>query len=213
MTGSRCKHCLRPGTHCLCGLVKKVSSQSRVLILQHTSERKHALNTGRLAVLGLENAELWVGETFPDLASRVAQAENAHLLFPGPGARLPAPLEPANGDSPILLIVPDGTWRKARKILYANPLLNTLPRLGLSEGPASRYRLRKTDRPDAVSTVEAIVRTLSLLEPEQDFQPVLRPFDALIEQQISAMGADAYRRYYESSEEQRAQPQISADTL
>jgi DTW domain-containing protein YfiP len=26
-------------------------------------------------------------------------------------------------DDPLLLIVPDGTWRKARKMLYLNPLL------------------------------------------------------------------------------------------
>src|SRR5690606_1797612 len=163
------------------------------------------LNTGRLALLGLKNAELWVGEAFPDLPARLAQAENAYLLFPGPGAGLPVPMKPGQGDSSILLIVPDGTWRKARKIIYANPVLDALPRLTLGAGPASRYRLRKTDRPGAVSTVEAIVRTLSAMEPEQDFQPVLIPFEALIEQQISAMGQATYHRYYESTEETREQ--------
>src|SRR5690606_25006646 len=97
---------------------------------------------------------------------------------------------------PALLIVPDGTWRKARKILHANPILNALPRLCLPPGEASRYRVRKTDVPAAVSTIEAIARTLAVLEPQQDFSPMLKPFDALIDQQIAAMGADIYQRHH-----------------
>src|SRR3546814_6536235 len=76
-----------------------------------------------------------------------------------------------------LLIVPDGTWRKARKILHANPVLSTLPHLSLPLGQPSAYRVRKASEPAAVSTIEAIVRTLAILEPDRDFQPLLKPFN------------------------------------
>src|SRR5690606_24408887 len=99
-----------------------------------------------------------------------------------------------------LLIVPDGTWRKARKIVHANPVLASLPRWQLPAGEPSRYRVRKTNEAAAVSTIEAIVRTLSALEPDQDFHPLLKPFDALIEQQIAAMGNDVYQRNHARSE-------------
>src|SRR5690606_952798 len=153
-TRLRCDRCLRPQSHCLCAYVTTVSNRTRVLVLQHAEEQKHALNTGRLAVLGLERAELLVGEYFPQLAEKLSAYTSVFLLFPGEFAQAPNPLACDAANGPVLLIVPDGTWRKARKILYANPVLSSLPRLSLEAGAPSRYRLRKTSVPAAVSTIE-----------------------------------------------------------
>lgn len=192
---SRCQHCARPVSHCLCAHISVTANRTAVLILQHPSEQKHPLNTARLAIAGLQRAELQVGEHFPSLEALLANAGQAYLLFPGEGALSPAEVignlyRPA----PDLLIVPDGTWRKARKILYANPVLSTLPRLTLAAGAPSAYRVRKASQPGAVATIEAIVRTLTMLEPEQDFDPVLEPFHALVAQQVQAMGQETYQR-------------------
>lgn len=236
MQRSRCERCCRPVALCLCALAKPVQSRTHVVVLQHPDESRHALNTARLAVLGLPNSQLWVGEYFPDLPRLIRQSAKVFLLFPGTGAIEPEPLDKLDANNsggalcvehpgpwqstdaaearcsrpgpdgfkgagnPIVLIVPDGTWRKARKILYLNPVLQTLPRLTLSEGEPSRYRIRKAPDAAAVSTIEAITRTLSALEPEQDFMPLLQPFDALIEQQIRAMGSDTYAKYYQRNE-------------
>ena len=94
----------------------------------------------------------------------------------------------------MLLVVPDGTWRKARKLLHLNPLLAQLPRVTLPEGAVSRYRLRKAPGPGALSTLEAIVQALEIIEAPVSFAPLLRPFEALIEGQIEAMGAETYLR-------------------
>lgn len=59
--------------------------------------------------------------------------------------------------------------------------------LGL--GAPSRYRIRKAPKPEAVATIEAIVRTLEVWEPRRDFLPVLKPFEALVEQQLAAYSA------------------------
>ena len=189
-----CSRCRRPLTHCLCALIPRVDSRTRVLILQHPDESAHALNTARLAALGLVNAELLVGETFGDeLAERLSDpAYRSLLLFPGEQAALPEPS--GTDEQPLQLVVPDGTWRKARKLLYLNPVLESLPRLCLPEGLTSRYRLRKAPQPGALSTLEAIVETLGRLEPERRFSDLLRPFEALIDGQIQAMGEQTYRR-------------------
>ncbi len=192
----RCARCLRPMSHCLCAHITVAPNRTRILILQHPDEQKHPLNTGRLAVLGLARAELLVGEHFAQLKEIIAAAGSAFLLFPTRDAALLRPLVAARDDEPSLLIVPDGTWRKARKIMYANPVLATLPHLSLPLGEPSEYRVRKAREPAAVSTIEAIVRTLTVLEPELDFHPVLKPFRVLVEQQIQAMGADLYQRHY-----------------
>ena len=195
MSRVQCPHCLRPQTHCLCELIPQLESRTRVLLLQHPSEVNHALNTARLAALGLTNAELRVGEVFDDLAALLnPPGYRARLLFPGDDAQLIQAEMPQDENLPLLLVVPDGTWRKARKLLHLNPLLAQLPRVTLPEGAVSRYRLRKAPGPGALSTLEAIVQALEILEAPTSFAPLLRPFEALIEGQIEAMGADTYQR-------------------
>ncbi|MGP3791708.1 tRNA-uridine aminocarboxypropyltransferase [Pseudomonas sp. B392_1p] len=188
-----CSQCCRPLAYCLCALVSRLDSRTRVLILQHPSEAGHALNTARLAVLGLENAELRIGEHFADLADLLADpGYDARLLFPGDEAELPS--QQRAEQRPLLLVVPDGTWRKARKLLYCNPLLEHLPRLTLPEGLESRYRLRKAPKVGALSTLEAITETLNRLEAPRRFDALLRPFEALIDGQIAAMGEGVFQR-------------------
>ncbi|WHS61860.1 DTW domain-containing protein [Pseudomonas sp. G2-4] len=198
MSRIHCPRCHRPQSHCLCPLIPSLDSRTRVLLLQHPSEVNHALNTARLAALGLNNAELIVGEVFEDLPSLLnPPGYRARLLFPGDDAQ---PLQAyVPSDEPLLLVVPDGTWRKARKLLHLNPLLATLPRVTLAEGGVSRYRLRKAPGPGALSTVEAIVQALQTLEEPACFEPLLRPFEALIEGQIAAMGEETYQKNHAGS--------------
>lgn len=198
MSRPQCSRCLRPVTHCLCPLIPNLDSRTRVLLLQHPSEVNHALNTARLAALGLNNAQLVVGEVFEGLPTLLnVPGYQARLLFPADDAQ---PLQTyAPGDQPLLLVVPDGTWRKARKLLHLNPLLAALPRVTLAEGAVSRYRLRKAPGPGALSTVEAIAQALQVLEAPQSFEALLKPFEALIEGQIAAMGLDVFEKNHGST--------------
>ncbi|MCP1475042.1 DTW domain-containing protein YfiP [Pseudomonas sp. EB276 TE3739] len=193
MSRPQCPRCLRPQSHCLCPLIPHLDSRTRVLLLQHPSEVNHALNTARLAALGLSNAELIVGEVFDDLPTLLNRpGYQARLLFPAEDAQ---PLQAyGESDESLLLVVPDGTWRKARKMLHLNPLLAALPRVTLAEGGVSRYRLRKAPGPGALSTIEAIVQALETLEAPTTFAPLLKPFEALIEGQIAAMGEEVFQR-------------------
>ncbi|QXH34512.1 tRNA-uridine aminocarboxypropyltransferase [Pseudomonas muyukensis] len=194
MSRPRCERCQRPLAHCLCPLIPQLDSRTRVVVLQHPSETAHALNTARLAALGLVNAELRIGEVFDDLAALLATpGYRPVLLFPGDEAEV---LQGYGQDKhlPLMLIVPDGTWRKARKMLYLNPLLEALPRVTLGAVKPSRYRLRKAPEAGAVSTLEAIVQALDVLEAPAAFDALLNPFEALIEGQIRAMGLDVFTR-------------------
>ncbi|WP_426133872.1 tRNA-uridine aminocarboxypropyltransferase [Pseudomonas sp. PWP3-1b2] len=193
MPRPQCSRCLRPVSHCLCPLIPNLDSRTRVLLLQHPSEVNHALNTARLAALGLKNAQLVVGEVFDDLQTLLnPPGYQPRLLFPADDAQ---PLNAyAASEEPLLLVVPDGTWRKARKLLHLNPLLAALPRVTLAAGAVSRYRLRKAPGPGALSTVEAIVQALQVLEAPASFEPLLRPFEALIEGQIAAMGEEVFAK-------------------
>src|SRR5690554_6011327 len=199
----RCEHCRRPVSHCLCAHISVIDNHTQVLILQHPDEAKHPMNTARLAVLGLRHANLLVGETFPDLDDQLVLAGDAVLLFPAKDesasekakktlvteedAVQPATCPPQEASSAQskarLLIVPDGTWRKARRIVNANTALQALPRLSLHSAEASEYIVRRAREPHALSTIEAIVHALGILEPAQDFRPLLKPFHVMVEQQ------------------------------
>jgi DTW domain-containing protein YfiP len=198
----RCSICLRPALLCLCPLVPSLDSTVSVLVIQHPQEQRHALNTGRLLVAGLIQAELLVTERImPGSAWSTLLSDpswRTELLFPGLQTSLlmPSSLE---DQRPRRLVLLDGTWRKARKILALNPLLQQLPRVCLPDGLVSLYRLRKTDVPNALSTIEAGVQALQQIDPDSDYSLILRPFEALIEGQIQAMGSECFARNHTRS--------------
>lgn len=195
MPRPRCPRCKRPASHCLCALIPDLASRTGVLVLQHPDEVDHALNTAHLAVLGLRKAELRVGEVFEDLAGWLAQPDyRTRLLFPGEDAYPLSAVVEEDDSRPVRLVVPDGTWRKARKLLHLNPALAALPRVTLTDAPPSRYRLRKAPMEGSLSTLEAIVAALNVLEAPADYRALLRPFDALIDGQIAAMGEETFKR-------------------
>ena len=195
MSRMRCPRCVRPASHCLCALIPQLPSRTRVLILQHPQEAQHALNTARLAALGLLNCELRCAEYFTDLPALLNDpCWRSCLLFPGEQSVPVAQFAGESDGKPLQLVVPDGTWRKVRKLLHLNPALAALPRVTLASVSASRYRVRKAAMPGALSTIEAIVQALEEVEGYGRFQPLLRPFEALIEGQIAAMGEATYER-------------------
>lgn len=103
-------------------------------------------------------------------------ANNGNAVAPGAGL----PGDPAR----LRLVVLDATWRKSRKMLYLNPLLQTLPRFSLTDVPASRYLIRKAHLPHQLSTLEAACLALMRLERDATkFAPLLDAFDGFIEQQ------------------------------
>jgi DTW domain-containing protein YfiP len=96
------------------------------------------------------------------------------------------PPEALLAPSSLRLVVLDGTWRKSRKMLHLNPVLQSLPRLSLQGLPPSSYRIRKAHRPSQLSTLEATCLALMQLEGDAEkFQALLTAFDGFVAQQMS----------------------------
>ncbi len=184
MTRPSCPRCTRPLTHCLCALIPALHSRTRVTIVQHPQESQHPLNTGRLLALGLHEASLLTGEAFP---AQQWQEPGTWLLFPGEEAVEVRDCASTGSLSVRHLVVPDGTWRMARQLLRLNPALAALPRLVLPPGEPSRYRVRNANQSGAVATIEAVVRTLNVLEAPASFDALLAPFEAMVDGQLAAM--------------------------
>jgi DTW domain-containing protein YfiP len=181
----RCLRCRRPLRACWCPHLRPVESETLACILQHPRERKTAIGTARMAHLSLPNSELHLGVSFEDhpRVRALAAAEGTALLFPGAGALDPASLR---GRRPRAVIVVDGTWSQARKVLKQNPFLEDLPRLAFTPERPSNYRIRAEPSGECVSTIEAVVHLLGALEgaPER-FRPILEAFDRMVDLQIA----------------------------
>ena len=159
-----CERCRRPRSVCFCADIVPIATQTRVLILQHPRERDVGINTARLARLGLAGAALRIDVDFREdpVVREVLAAGNAFVLFPGPEA---IDVETASFPSPITLVVLDGTWWQAQKLLKANPALAALPRLRMTpEVPSVYGQIRREPADHCVATLEAIAHVLGHLE-------------------------------------------------
>jgi len=157
-----------------------------VVLLQHPREARLAICSAWLTRVGLENAEIHRGVRFEDHSRlrEVVGTPGAALLFPGPGT---TPLEALCLAPPPFLVVVDGTWPQAEKMLRVNPTLAALPRAGLSPGRPSGYgELRREPAPEHLSTIEAVALALGTLEGDPArFEPMVAAFRRSVELQLA----------------------------
>lgn len=188
----RCPNCERPLTTCLCEALVSVGCPYRLVILQDPKEARHALSSAPILVKQVHTASLWVGEAFNPVEVIGANwQEEAVVVFPSTQA--------TGADAVIestitTLILLDGTWKKAARLMHLNPWLQQLPCLALEPDQPSTYRIRKSPRADGLSTIEAAVQVLNSLQSTQDFSVILPAFEKMIDYQITAMGRDTYRK-------------------
>jgi DTW domain-containing protein len=182
-----CGACRRPLSVCYCRHVRPVETTTRVVLLQHPRERDVAIGTARMASLCLPNSELhvglhWRGSTA--LARALSDPTRpAALLYPGDGA-IDVLRHPPSG--PVTLVVVDGTWWQARKVVRENPELASLPRYAFTPPSPSAYRIRSEPHPAYVSTIEALAYVLGALEGDPErFRALLEPFRAMIDTQLA----------------------------
>lgn len=196
MPRKKCPSCQRPLAVCYCSALVQVTNKTKVVIIQHPLEQKHPFNTGRIAHLCLNNSELIVTETLAEEILEQLLSTHSALLYPSlpwlpETHELATPIKEENLDHSSSteqtqqLIVIDATWRKSKKILHLNPVLQTLPRINLTGGLTSNYKIRKTSVEDGLSTIESIVEAMQLFEPESNANAMLASFEKMVSLQQS----------------------------
>lgn len=197
MSRVECPRCLRPENYCYCADLPCETASVDLIILQHPKESKHPMNTARIAELGLSNCQIIVGEDFSEHArlQEILHTRRCFLLFPRPDA-IDSQVQ-IQQVVPEVVIILDGTWKKARRIYHCNPGLQQLPALSISHDQLSNYRIRKTPNELALSTVEAAVILLRYADKnDTSHQSLLDAFDRMIQMQIEAMGQGVYQKNY-----------------
>jgi DTW domain-containing protein YfiP len=199
---------------CICALLPRLETRTRVVLLLHQLEVDKPTNTGVVAARCLVNSAVVYRGRAPDqpspvvagsegggldeqaarLAAAIPAGTRAAFLFPHASA---TPLEEWRaGAAPVTLIVPDGTWSQAARALSRFGHRLALPCVALAEakgGSASvdvapRGRLRAAARPGRLATLEALARALGVLDGPEIEAELTRVFRVMTDRTLWTNG-------------------------
>lgn len=184
----RCDGCRMHTSLCVCALIPRLETRTRLVLFIHRTEDRKTTNTGRLAAQCLSNSAVVVrGHVSASAAPFMWDPSSQPvLLFPHEDA---IPLARfAASERPVTLIVPDGTWRQAAKVRNRVPGLRDVPSVSLPPGALSMYRLRTEAREEGLATIEAVARAMAILEGEHVREALEHVFRMIVERTLWARG-------------------------
>lgn len=214
MNRGRCPHCRLASPACVCRYVDQQDNRYPVLILQHPDESQKPLGTAKLIQLGLAKCLIinQLNLSFEQYRSALAELGMTsalllhHLYRPEMQRDVQIDLSSTMQELKVApnglffdgLVLVDGTFRNVRELFLVNEWLNDLPRLVMKNTKPSRYRLRKSNVNDALSSIEAVSEILERIDTSFCADRLLKPFEQMIEYQIQRMGRDTFHQNYSS---------------
>jgi DTW domain-containing protein YfiP len=183
---SHCPRCFLPHHLCLCADIPQLRVSCELVVVRHWYESWRITNTGRLLALAIEGCQL------VDHGHREYRIQPGEIPTP-PGTCLLYPLQGDeaprwSGGRPQRIIVPDGSWAQARRMVRRVPGLWALPRLELPPGPEPARRIRRSPNAAARCTIEAVATALALWEPPETAAALSSLYDRLAERIDLARG-------------------------
>lgn len=183
----------------MCNRVEPFSAHTNFLVLQHPNEWRKYYSTAKLVTQTITNASLLRGVTFEEERLTAAIAPySPYLLYPGATS---VDCEEVELNDSNLIIVLDGTWDEAQKIVYRNALLHSIPRISFRRPLTSTYRIRKPPKGGYLSTVESVGYLLTLnavrsgrLHMLPTYQRLFQLFNLMVERQLEHLGHLAHFR-------------------
>lgn len=162
---SRCPTC-RINTHwCFCEYIGQFENKTKVIIPMHYTERWLTSNTAYFATLALSDCTIMERGNQRDPFNPEKfdfDKFNYIYLFPTEDS---LPLEEfVSNEKKTCLVVPDGSWSKAKKFHKREDVLAKMPKFHLINVGESIYELRKSPGENFLCTYEAIAHALSVLE-------------------------------------------------
>jgi len=157
----------------------------------HLRETHLTSNTARLSTLILKNSELrlrGLQHKQLDLSDVLTEEYTPLLLYPSDDAIELTKEYVETLKKPVLLIVPDGSWRQASKVGTREPQLKKVTRVKLVHSEPSEYQLRKQKGELGLSTIEAIARALGILESPSIQKEIERVFRIKVERTLISRG-------------------------
>lgn len=185
----RCRRCRLHTDLCACDLLQPLPVSTRLLLVAHWAELRKPTNTGQLAVACLEGARICVRgrEDVPNDPVVWEPSTTPLVLFPTPDAVALDDWQTENTTAKVTLIVPDGTWRQAKRIPRRVPELRGIRAVKLA-ARESGYRLRRARWQEHLATMEAIALALGVLEAPSVAARLMHAFRAVVDRALWSNG-------------------------
>lgn len=177
---------------CVCAEIPRIETKVRLVLLAHFHELKSTTNTGRLASYAFPDSEIRV-RGLPDAPMKTAgivpEGSKGLLLYPSEDAiELSAEFVKSLGGAPITLVVPEGSWRQASKVVKREPGLASLPRIKLPVAKPSEYQLRTAPNEQALCTLEAVALAMRFLDGPEAEARLTRLFQLVVARTMWSRG-------------------------
>ncbi|MDB9786719.1 DTW domain-containing protein [Bacteriovoracaceae bacterium] len=218
---SRCWKCFRAIDYCYCTTLIKRPTNTEFIFLMHPKEaRKQKTGTGRLSHIILPNSQLLIGISFendPILQDRLNDPKRlCYLLYPGKNSFPIDNLEvdyQSSPNTPRSIILIDGTWPCAKKMMRLTPSIHSIPRWSFTQLIQSEFRIKQQPMKGFLSTIEACYHLLLNLEKRnietssKNTHELKRALEILVKQQVDCANdplLPSYRKSnYKKSEERK----------
>lgn len=166
----RCILCRFRWDLCVCDTTPRLVLNTKVAVVMHAKEWRRSSNTGHFARFVLPGSKVLMhgapGERI-NVDQIAPKGTNPYILFPGHGAKPLTPDFVANIARPVCLILPDGSWGQANQMLKRLPGFAAMPKVCLPHLAPAVERMRRNLSPDRMSTFEALIQAIALLEGEE----------------------------------------------
>lgn len=164
-----CPACRLQGWLCVCAHAPRMTIRTPLVVVAHVRDLGRTSNTVRLLALAVRGAAVLCHGARPgpaDPAVHVPAGATPVVLFPGHGARPLTPELVAALPSPPALVVPDGNWRQASRMVKRVPLLAGAVKVALPDRAFAGAAVRRNQEGHHMSTYEAVAQALGVLEGE-----------------------------------------------
>jgi DTW domain-containing protein YfiP len=175
----------------VCAHAPRVETRTPLVLIVHVHDLGRTSNTARLLALAVRTATLLGHGAFPapaDPAPHGPAGTTPVVLFPGRGARPLTPDLVAALPSPPALVVPDGNWKQAARMVKRLPLLAGAVKVALPARTFAGAALRRNRPGERMSTYEAVVQALAVLEGEAVAGPLLDFYRRATDRMLLARG-------------------------
>jgi DTW domain-containing protein YfiP len=189
---------------CICALLPRIETRTRVVVLLHQLEAGKPTNTGLVAARCLSNSAVVHRGRSPDaregvgpdpqeqaalLAAAIPRGASGAFFFPHEQAIPLHEWRARAGGAPLALIVPDGTWRQAAHARARLSRVLDWPSVTLAAPPptSTAGRLRAA-RPGRLATLEALAFALGELEGPAVEEALLHVFRVMTDRTLWSNG-------------------------
>ncbi len=186
----KCEKCLKPSNVCFCSQTPVISSQLKIVVLQHPQEPKELLSSIPLIMAVVKNVDVKIGLSWANFKKVVGDKESPSewgVVYLGSGIKFPE--EKRTYNLPLVsfvdkksqlrssseqmqlkkqlkgLIFLDGTWAQAKTLWWRNPWLLKLSRVILQPSAPSEYgKIRREPKKECLSTLESVALCLEFFD-------------------------------------------------